>query len=145
MSQATKRRIVEREVMNEEPRLPLPNEQIVRIRASMGNYLFEVEAPKQEVFLVSMPSRFRKSVWVKRGDFMLVQPIEEGDKVRAEMVRPIPPDYVRYLRKNKAWPAEFEKILDLEEGNPNRPHLVRPTRRASSSSDSTSSSSDAEL
>jgi probable RNA-binding protein EIF1AD len=33
-----------------------------------------------------MPTKFRKNVWIKRGDFVMVQPIEEGDKVKAEIV-----------------------------------------------------------
>ncbi len=32
-----------------------------------------------------MPNKFRKSVWVKRGDFVLVTPIQEGGKVKAEI------------------------------------------------------------
>jgi hypothetical protein len=32
-----------------------------------------------------MPTKFRKNVWIKRGDFVMVQPIEEGDKVKAEI------------------------------------------------------------
>ncbi len=38
-----------------------------------------------ENFLVSMPNKFRKNVWVKRGDFVIVAPIEEGDKVKGEI------------------------------------------------------------
>ena len=34
-----------------------------------------------------MPTKFRKNVWIKRGDYVLVQPIEEGDKVKAEIVQ----------------------------------------------------------
>lgn len=38
-------------------------------------------------FLVSMPTKFRKNVWVKRGNFVIAEPIDEGDKVKAEIVR----------------------------------------------------------
>jgi hypothetical protein len=34
-----------------------------------------------------MPNKFRKNVWVKRGNYCIVEPIEEGDKVKAEIVR----------------------------------------------------------
>ena len=34
-----------------------------------------------------MPSKFRKNIWVKRGDYFVVTPIEEGDKVKAEIAR----------------------------------------------------------
>ncbi|XP_019869493.1 probable RNA-binding protein EIF1AD [Aethina tumida] len=55
-----------------------------------------------------MPSKFRKNVWVKRGDYVLVEPIEEGDKVKAEMVRILTPDHIKYFKKDNAWPAEFD-------------------------------------
>ncbi|KAE8752465.1 hypothetical protein FOCC_FOCC000588 [Frankliniella occidentalis] len=136
MSVATKRKHVMRSVLAEDLEIPKTNQDVVKIRASVGNNLHEVETATGEVYLVSMPSRFRKSVWVKRGDFILVEPIEEGDKVRAEMVRPITSDYIRFLRENSKWPSAFEKIEsgdDLEGGNPNR----RPmTNCDSSSSDS---------
>ena len=48
-------------------------------------------------YLVSMPTKFRKSVWIKRGDFVIVEPIEEGDKVKAEIVRFAHLKYLRYL------------------------------------------------
>jgi probable RNA-binding protein EIF1AD len=53
--------------------------------------LHEVFDPKEAEgssnYLVSMPTKFRKNVWIKRGDFVLVSPIEEGDKVKAEIVQ----------------------------------------------------------
>lgn len=56
-----------------------------------GNNLHEVFDPKEpEVsacYLVSMPTKFRKNVWIKRGDFVLVSPIEEGDKVKGEIIQ----------------------------------------------------------
>lgn len=140
MSVATKRKHVMRSVMAEDLEIPASNQDIVRIRASVGNNLHEVETESNETYLVSMPSRFRKSVWVKRGDFILVEPIPEGDKVRAEMVRPVTSDYIRFLRDNGKWPAAFEKLEsqdDLEAGNPNR----RPIKDCNPSSDSDSSDS----
>lgn len=53
--------------------------------------MHEVFDPKESEgcsnYLVSMPTKFRKNVWIKRGDFVLVSPIEEGDKVKAEIVQ----------------------------------------------------------
>ena len=42
---------------------------------------------QKTTYLVSMPNKFRKNVWVKRGNYCIVEPIEEGDKVKAEIVR----------------------------------------------------------
>ncbi|XP_029883664.1 probable RNA-binding protein EIF1AD isoform X2 [Aquila chrysaetos chrysaetos] len=50
-----------------------------------GNNLHEVETAEGTRFLASMPPRFRRHIWIKRGDFLLVDPIEEGTKVKAEM------------------------------------------------------------
>jgi len=80
MSKATKRKHVYQEL--EEHRLPQPGEMVVRVVSSKGNNLHEIETADGANFLISMPSKFRKNVWVKRGDFILVAPIEEGDKVR---------------------------------------------------------------
>ncbi len=72
------------------------DERIAHINATRGNNLHEVEDELGENYLVSMPSKvglaivpcfrishfqFRKSVWIKRGQFVLVQRIAEGDKV----------------------------------------------------------------
>lgn len=141
MSVATKRKRVMRSVLAEDMEIPSTNQDIVRIRASMGNNLHEVETETGEVYLVSMPTRFRKSVWIKRGDYILVEPIAEGDKVRAEMVRPITSDYIRFLQSHEKWPSAFEKFSqddDLEGGNPNR----RPVNDCDSSSTSDTDSSD---
>lgn len=135
MSAATKRKHAMRVSEDMEP--PKENQDIVKIRASMGNNLHEIETVTGETYLISMPTKFRKSVWVKRGDFVLVEPIAEGDKVRAEMVRPITTDYIRYLRENKKWPEEFDKVESVdgdEDANPNR----RPVNKYNSSSDSDS-------
>lgn len=138
MSAATKRRHVMRGVLSEELEPPKENQEIVKIRASMGNNLHEIETSSGETYLISMPTKFRKNVWVKRGDFVLVEPIAEGDKVRAEMVRAVTSDYIRYLRENNLWPTGFDKVElvdDEDHGNPNR----RPVRDYDSSSDSDSS------
>ena len=90
MSSSTKRKHVTNELLQSVEVLPdkSKSEQVARILAPRGNNLHQVEAPsledpeKTEVFLVSMPKKFRKNIWVKRGDFVLITPIDEGDKVK---------------------------------------------------------------
>lgn len=69
------------EVLQSELRVPTENQEIVRVVAGRGNNLHEVESVSGGTFLVTMPSKFRRNVWVKRGDFILVERIPEGDKV----------------------------------------------------------------
>ena len=85
MSKATKRKHVTKEIQD----LTVPTEAqlIVRIIQSRGNNLHEVVDRTGSQYLVSMPVKFRRNIWVKRGDFVLVEPIPEGQKVKAEIVK----------------------------------------------------------
>lgn len=91
---------------------PAENQQIVRIVGTRGNNLHEVESSvpdDDEKFLVSMPTKFRKNVWVKRGDFVIVEPIDEGDKVKAEIVRILTPQHIKEFTRDGIWPAKFAR------------------------------------
>ena len=81
MSSTTKKKHVCREVLDEYV-LPTGSQEIVRVQAGRGNNLHEVTDAEGKSYLVSMPTKFRKNVWIKRGDFVIVEPIEEGDKVQ---------------------------------------------------------------
>lgn len=106
MSQATKRKHVVKEVM-EDFVVPTERQQIVRVLGTPGNNLHEVETGDGKKFLVSMPTKFRKNIWIKRGDFLIVDPIEEGEKVKAEIAFILYKDHVRYLKKEGYWPEKF--------------------------------------
>ncbi|XP_075795149.1 putative RNA-binding protein EIF1AD isoform X2 [Pelodiscus sinensis] len=115
MSQATKRKHVVKEVL-EEYVVPSPQQQIVRVLGTPGNNLHEVETAEGTRFLVSMPTKFRKNIWIKRGDFLLVDPIEEGEKVKAEINFVLYKDHMRYLKKEGLWPEAFSS--DTAESQP---------------------------
>ena len=90
-----------------------------------------------------MPTKFRKNVWIKRGDFCIVDPIQEGDKVKAEIVRILYKEQIRQIKLENLWPFkssqqeerpdnEADEDTDLFE-NPNR--AVNPVYDSSSSSE----------
>ncbi|XP_064483938.1 probable RNA-binding protein EIF1AD [Ornithodoros turicata] len=108
MSKTTKIKHVTKEVL-EEYVLPNEHQQIVRILSGRGNNLHEVESSSGETFLVSMPTKFRKNIWVKRGDFVIVDPIEEGDRVKAEITRILYRDQIKYIKEEGKWPKGFEE------------------------------------
>jgi len=125
MSKATKRKHVTREV-TEEFRLPVENESVVRVLAGRGNNLHEVKNQHGDTFLVSMPTKFRRNVWIKRGDFVVVSKVEEGDKVKGEITIVLYKDQIKYLKAEGVWPKEFdepapatqlEKLKLTEEGS----------------------------
>ncbi|KAM8717016.1 hypothetical protein ACLKA7_003826 [Drosophila subpalustris] len=107
----TRRKHVLKEMMEDDYSLPTEQQQIVRVVSSRGNNLHEVEAAALDLenFLVSMPNKFRKNVWVKRGDFILVEPIEEGDKVKAEICKILTPEHIKEYTKAGIWPERFAK------------------------------------
>ncbi|KAH8377813.1 hypothetical protein KR093_007227, partial [Drosophila rubida] len=127
----TRRKHVLKEMMEDDYSLPTEQQQIVRVISSRGNNLHEVEPTSLDaenflgkhnsnkckllsliytyVFIVSMPNKFRKNVWVKRGDFILVEPIEEGDKVKAEICKILTPEHIKEYTKAGIWPERFAK------------------------------------
>lgn len=114
MSKATKRKHVTKEVLDEYV-LPEDKQQIVRVVAGKGNNLHEVQTADNECFLVSMPTRFRKNVWIKRGDFVLIEPIEEGDRVKAEISRILYKDQIKYIKEQGKWPEAFCESSQTED------------------------------
>lgn len=75
---------------------------------SRGNNLHDVKDATGARYLASMPPKFRRTVWVRRGQFVLLQPIEEGEKVKAEITHVLDTDNVLYIRERGAWPEAFE-------------------------------------
>lgn len=97
-----------------------PQTKLVQIVAPRGNHLHEVSTPCGRSFLVTMPTKFRNTIFIKRGDdcrnvirrrfilfiqgdFVLVEDIEEGDKVKAEIVRILLKDNIKYIRSQNCW------------------------------------------
>lgn len=111
--------------------------------------LSQITTPSGEEYLVSMPTKFRKNIWVKRGDYILVEPIEEGDKVKAEIVKIMNKDSIKYYKENKIWPKEFDDSKkDIDENsddlfvNTNRAHMK--TYHSETDSSDSDSGSDSE-
>lgn len=70
-------------------------------------FFLQVITADGEEFLASMPLKFRKHVWIKRGDYVVTEPIPEGNKVKAEIVRILMKDHIRHLRQCNMWPDAF--------------------------------------
>ncbi|XP_068034026.1 probable RNA-binding protein EIF1AD, partial [Anomalospiza imberbis] len=102
MSRATKRKHVVRELLEERVQ-PGEGQSVVRVLGTPGNNLHEVETAEGTRFLASMPPRFRRHIWIKRGDFLLVDPILEGSKVKAEISLVLLPPHVRSLQRQGLW------------------------------------------
>ncbi|XP_034546455.1 probable RNA-binding protein EIF1AD [Notolabrus celidotus] len=120
MSQATKRKHVVKEVLGDFV-TPTETQQIVKIISSRGNNLHETVTAKGETFLVSMPTKFRKNIWIKRGDYVIVDPIEEGEKVKAEISFILYKDHIQYLQGEQLWPEGFMEELSEQDRTNKQP------------------------
>lgn len=140
MSRVNRQKHTKREV-EDSYELPAENEFIVRVVSSKGNNLHEVEsAEDEENFLVSMPQKFRKNLWIKRNDYILVQKIDEGDKVKAEIVRVLTREHVKVFEGAKVWPKKFTKKREHEDDLDDE-GLVQNTNRKFEANESTDSDS----
>lgn len=92
-----------------------------------------------------MPTKFRKSFWIKRGDFVIVESIAEGEKVKAEIVRVLTQEHIKEFSNSGIWPKKFTKKRELEDDfneNPNRMSNHRNTLVSSDSSETCDSEND---
>lgn len=96
---------------------PVPSEKqhIVKVVCPRGNNLHEAMWTDGRTALCSMPSKYRNRVWIKRGDFMIVEPIEEGEKVAAEIVNILLDKQIRHIKLLNLWPPEFLQTDRREE------------------------------
>ncbi|KAI8923484.1 hypothetical protein BC831DRAFT_470864, partial [Entophlyctis helioformis] len=58
--------------------------------------------------LVSMPSKFQKLIWVKKSNFVIIEPIADSTtKVKGEILHILFADNIKYLQSIGKWPAVF--------------------------------------
>ncbi|XP_040570758.1 probable RNA-binding protein EIF1AD [Lepeophtheirus salmonis] len=107
MSSTTKRKFVAKEIVTDYV-LPDETKELVKVTAGKGNNLHAVVDASGQEFLASMPCKFRKSVYIKRGDYVLVEKIPEGGKVKVEIVNIPLKDQIKYIREQGLWPKGFE-------------------------------------
>lgn len=158
MSQSTKRKHVTKEVLDEF-RLPQNNEKVVQVLGGRGNNLHEVYdpswqntegidngvAPDNKKYLVSMPTKFRKNVWIKRGDYVVVEPIVEGDKVKAEIIQILYKEQIKYVKEQGLWPSEFTDDSKIEGSKSSVQQKQKASFETASNCDSENSDDESDL
>ncbi|KAI7801595.1 probable RNA-binding protein EIF1AD [Triplophysa rosa] len=144
MSKATKRKHVVKEVL-EEYVTPTEDQQIMRVLGSNGNNLHEAVTDSGEQFLLSMPTKFRKNLWIKRGDFVIVDPIKEGGKVKGEISFILYRDNIQYLRKLGIWPKGFQESYTSAERNKGTRKVQNEEKTEQEEPDSDSENDDSDL
>uniref|UniRef100_A0A8C0AG41 Probable RNA-binding protein EIF1AD n=1 Tax=Bos mutus grunniens TaxID=30521 RepID=A0A8C0AG41_BOSMU len=90
-----------------------------------------------------MPSKYRKNIWIKRGDFLIVDPIEEGEKVKAEISFVLCKDHAP-LQKDGHWEA-FSQVTEKDNNNRNRQTQPELPAEPQSSGEESSSEDDSDF
>ncbi|KHN99005.1 Nucleic acid-binding, OB-fold-like protein [Metarhizium album ARSEF 1941] len=88
-----------------------PNQSLVRVVNAEGNNLYTCELPNRKTVLLELAQRFRNTIWIKRGGYVLGERYEEGSgdtRARGEIVNVVRDE--RLWRKQAYWPKEFSKI-----------------------------------
>lgn len=113
-----------------------------------GGSLLDVVLPDGSEVLCSVPSRFFKSVWIKRGDFVIIERQNEAttpnrqkeSKVKAEIASALKLDDIKQLKRDGLWPAEFDTQTDAKKSTSSSDPLAElpgnPNRRPKFDSDS---------
>ncbi|KAL0452640.1 UNVERIFIED_CONTAM: hypothetical protein Slati_1242100 [Sesamum latifolium] len=87
--------------------------QVVDLR---GSNLIEVMDTKGQKLLAIFPAKFQKSMWIKRGNFIVVdesgreEAVESGRKVGGIVTQVLYHDQVRLLQKSPEWPEIFKSV-----------------------------------
>ncbi|MCJ1396655.1 hypothetical protein MMC18_009547 [Xylographa bjoerkii] len=87
-----------------------PEQAIACVKRGEGKNLYTVELAGGTSLLVELPSRFRSTIWIKRGGFVLVNTVAFDDRVNklnGEILNVIRDE--KLWRKQSYWPGEFSK------------------------------------
>ncbi|KAK6087469.1 S1-like domain-containing protein [Seiridium cupressi] len=97
------------------------NQSLACVIKAEGNSLYSCSLPSQRTVLVELADRFRNTIWVKRGGYVLVDLIPTNEvkgRVEGEIVNIIREE--RVWRKQPYWPKEFAQVIyDDEEEESN--------------------------
>lgn len=73
-------------------------QQMARAIKATGNNIYLIEWPNKEQMLVELPARFRSTIWIKRGSYVVVD-----TKAQEERDNKIGGEIVNIVRDEKAW------------------------------------------
>ncbi|KAJ5587348.1 eukaryotic translation initiation factor eIF1a-like protein [Penicillium hispanicum] len=83
---------------------------MARAIKATGNNIYLIEFPDKTQMLVELPARFRSTIWIKRGSYVVVDTKtsdERDNKIGGEIVNIVRDE--KAWRKAAFWPKEFVK------------------------------------
>lgn len=113
MSSCLKKKHVLNEILSGDIEIK-DDHKLAQVLKTRGNHLYEVRTTDNRQFLVSMPSKFRNTIWIKPGSFVIIEFIAEGNKVKGEIVKILLKEHVKEMKKNSFWLHEFDILEQAE-------------------------------
>ena len=102
--------------------VPEENDSICRVAGSRGSNLFELELVGGVVELAMLPNKFKKLIWVRRGDFVIATSSTdecttatgEDVKVRYMIKHILSKEQIKHLINAEIWYDSFNNIYVLK-------------------------------
>jgi initiation factor 1A len=110
---------------NDAERVPEEGELYAKVGQSHGGNIFEIVTPEGNSTLARLPTKFRKLIWVKRGDFVIVSCAKEEyetatgavGRVTHSIEHILNSDQVKKLKKTLDKTSIFFTEKDQNDGN----------------------------
>ncbi|CAE6429901.1 unnamed protein product [Rhizoctonia solani] len=117
---------------------------ICRIGVARGGSQFEVWDGESN-WLAELPKRFRNTIWVRRGSYVLVDTTHgsTGSNIKGEITFVLQKDHISELKKRGEWPTkldESQESQDTTEG-----HMGIESKESQSDDDEQADDSDPDL
>jgi probable RNA-binding protein EIF1AD len=93
---------------------PTDTQLIARVTECLGQNQFKVKGKNNE-YLVSLPPKFQKTVWIKNHSFVIIEPFTNPNKVEGEIIYILFKDDIKNLKQKGIWPFELELFLEDSE------------------------------
>jgi probable RNA-binding protein EIF1AD len=78
-----------------------PTQHIARVLKAIGNNLYSLALADKTEILAELPSRFRNTIWIKRGGYVLVDTKDAGERENK-----IGGDIINVVRDEREWRKE---------------------------------------
>jgi len=100
--------------------IPTTEEQIVRVVELRGSNVCEIEHTNGERILCTIPNKFHKLIWIKKGNYIIVRyPPEleslKNRKIKAIVMHILFPAQIKHLVKENLWPKEFVPEVNIDQ------------------------------
>eukprot|EP01023_Acetabularia_acetabulum_P054271 TRINITY_DN6108_c0_g2_i1.p2 TRINITY_DN6108_c0_g2~~TRINITY_DN6108_c0_g2_i1.p2 ORF type:complete len:159 (-),score=31.96 TRINITY_DN6108_c0_g2_i1:254-730(-) len=111
---STRRRHLVQQKQQEVVQVPEQGQKIVQAVSTQGGNVVEVKYPDGSQSFCLLPTRFNKTLWIRRGGYLIISELEQqgGNKIRGMVESILYDKDIKQLKKmgNNIWPTEFFEL-----------------------------------